>query len=57
MPLGERAVIDVDDDQELRLYVPEHLNNVVQPDRSYHPASRRRRRSVVASSSPPRLTA
>jgi superfamily II DNA or RNA helicase len=43
-PLGERAVIDVDDDEELPLYVPEYLNNVVQPDHGYHPANRRRRR-------------
>jgi hypothetical protein len=43
-PLGERAVIDVDDDEELPLYVPEYLNGVVQPDHGYHPANRRRRR-------------
>lgn len=43
-PLGERAVIDVDHDEELPLYVPKYLNNVVQPDHGYHPASRRRRR-------------
>lgn len=27
-PLGERAVIDVDRDEELRLYTPEFLDNV-----------------------------
>ncbi len=43
-PLGERAVIDVDHDEELPLYVPKYLNNVVQPDHGYHPANRRRRR-------------
>jgi hypothetical protein len=43
-PLGERAVIDVDDDEELPLYVPMHLNGVVQPDHGYRPANRRRRR-------------
>jgi hypothetical protein len=43
-PLGERAVIDVDDDEELPLYVPECLNNVVPPDHGYRPANRRRRR-------------
>jgi hypothetical protein len=37
-------VIDVDDDVELPLYVPEYLNNVVQPDHGYHPANRRPRR-------------
>jgi len=42
-PLGERAVIDVDDDEELPLYVPTYLNNVVQPDHGYHAAKRRRR--------------
>ncbi len=43
-PLGDRAVIDVDDDEELPLYVPKYLNSVVQPDHGYHPANRRRRR-------------
>jgi hypothetical protein len=43
-PLGDRAVIDVDDEEELPLYVPEYLNNVVQPDHGYHPANRRRPR-------------
>lgn len=41
-PLGERAVIDVDSDEELPLYTPKYLNNVVQPDHGYHPANRRR---------------
>ena len=42
-PLGERAVIDVDSDEELPLYIPGYLNNVPQPDHGYHPANRRRR--------------
>ena len=42
-PLGERAVIDVDSDDELSLYIPDYLNNVPQPDHGYHPANRRRR--------------
>ena len=46
-PLGERAVIDVDDDEELPLYVPKYLNNVVQPDHGYHLADRRRRRPLT----------
>ena len=46
-PLGERAVIDVDDDEELPLYVPEYLNSVVQPDHGYHTVNRRRRRPEV----------
>ncbi len=46
-PLGERAVIDVDDDEELPLYIPEYLNSIVQPDHGYHPAGRRRRRPDV----------
>ncbi len=43
-PLGDRAVIDLDTDEELPLFVPEYLNNVVQPDHGYHPAQRRLRR-------------
>jgi hypothetical protein len=46
-PLGDRAVIDVDDDRELPLYVPKYLNGVIQPDHGYHPADRRRLRSDV----------
>jgi hypothetical protein len=41
-PLGERAVIDVDSDDELPLYIPQYLDNVRQPDHGYHPANRRR---------------
>lgn len=41
-PLGERAVIDVDSDEELPLYIPEYLENVPRPDHGYHPANRRR---------------
>jgi hypothetical protein len=42
-PLGERAVIDVDSDEELPLFIPSHLDNVPQSDHGYHPANRRRR--------------
>jgi len=41
-PLGNRAVIDVDSDSELPLYVPRYLNNVLQPDYGYHAVNRRR---------------
>ena len=41
-PLGERAVIDVDTDEELPLYTPLYMNNVLQPDHGYRPANRRR---------------
>lgn len=41
-PLGERAVIDVDTDEELPLYTPLYMNNVRQPDHGYRPANRRR---------------
>ena len=30
-PLGDRAVIDVDSDDELPLYTPPYLNSVIQP--------------------------
>lgn len=40
-PLGERAVIDQDTDEELPLFIPEYLNNVPQPDHGYHPVRRR----------------
>jgi len=36
-PLRERAVIDVDSDDELPLYIPQYLDNVRQPDHGYHP--------------------
>jgi hypothetical protein len=42
-PLGTRAVIDVDSDEELPLFTPAYLNNVPQPDHGYSPANRRRR--------------
>jgi hypothetical protein len=42
-PLGDRAVIDVDSDDELPLYVPQYLDDVHQPDHGYHPANRRHR--------------
>jgi hypothetical protein len=41
-PRGERAVIDVDSDEELRLYTPAYLDNVPQRDHGYRPAGRRR---------------
>jgi hypothetical protein len=41
-PLGERAVIDVDSDEELPLYIPTYVDNVRRSDRAYHPANRRR---------------
>lgn len=47
-PLGERAVIDVDLDEELRLYTPESLDNVRQPDHGYRFAERRRRSGPAA---------
>jgi hypothetical protein len=40
-PLGDRAVIDVDSDEELDLYTPAYLDNVAQPDAGYRPANRR----------------
>jgi hypothetical protein len=42
-PLGDRAVIDVDSDEELPVYTPRYLNNVLQRDHGYRPAHRRRR--------------
>jgi hypothetical protein len=41
-PLGDRAVIDVDTDEELKLYKPYYLDNIPQPDHGYWPANRRR---------------
>jgi hypothetical protein len=40
-PLGRRAVIDADTDEELALYTPRYLNNVLQPGHGYRPAHRR----------------
>jgi hypothetical protein len=42
-PLGERAVIDVDSDEELPLYTPLYIDNVIQPDHGYRLVHRRRR--------------
>jgi hypothetical protein len=42
-PLGERAVIDVDNDEELRLYTPKYVGHEVQPDHGYRRVFRRRR--------------
>ena len=41
-PLGDRAVVDVDTDEELPLFIPSHLDNVPQPDHGYHDVNRRR---------------
>jgi hypothetical protein len=46
-PLGDRAVIDVDRDEELPLYTPAYLDNVPQSDHGYRPAGRRQRRKDV----------
>jgi hypothetical protein len=43
-PLGTRAVIDVDSDEELPLFLPKWVNNVPQADHGYRPANRRRGR-------------
>lgn len=40
-PLGNRAVIDADRDEELPLYTPQYLNNILQADHGYRPAGRR----------------
>jgi hypothetical protein len=40
-PLGKRAVIDVDSDEELHLFTPAYLNNVPQADHGYRPVNRR----------------
>jgi hypothetical protein len=40
-PLGQRAVIDVDSDEELPIYTPAFLDNVPQSDHGYRPANRR----------------
>lgn len=42
-PLDERAVIDVDTDDELPLYTPPYLDNAPQAHHGYRPARRRRR--------------
>lgn len=49
-PLGERAVIDVDSDEELPLYTPSYLNNIPQADAGYRPANRRGRRGAAGTS-------
>jgi hypothetical protein len=41
-PLGTRAVIDVDSDEELPLFTPAYRDDVPQPDHGYSPANRRR---------------
>jgi hypothetical protein len=46
-PLGDRAVIDVDTDEELKLFKLHYDNGVRQPDHGYHPANRRQRRRDV----------
>ncbi|MHB1569927.1 MAG: hypothetical protein ACYC0H_12040 [Solirubrobacteraceae bacterium] len=42
-PLGDRAVVDIDANEELPLFTPAYLDNVPQPDHGYRPAPRRRR--------------
>lgn len=46
-PLGRRAVIDVDFDEELSLFAPSWLDGVRQPDAGDCPANRRRERFVA----------
>ena len=46
-PLGHRAVIDVDSDEELPLFTPSWFNGVRQPDAGYRPANRRGERAVA----------
>jgi hypothetical protein len=46
-PLGQRAVIDVDSDEELPLFTPSWFDDVPQPDAGYRPANRRRARVVA----------
>ena len=46
-PLGHRAVIDVDSDEELPLFTPSWFNGVRQPDAGYRPANRRQARAVA----------
>lgn len=46
-PLGQRAVIDVDSDEELPLFTPSSLDGVRQSDAGYRPANRRRERVVA----------
>jgi hypothetical protein len=45
-PLGQRAVIDVDSDEELPLFTPSWFDGVRQPDAGYRPANRRRERGA-----------
>jgi hypothetical protein len=40
-PLGDRAVIDVDTDEELPYYTFSYEDNIRQPDHGYQPANRR----------------
>ena len=51
-PLGQRAVIDMDSDEELPLYTPKYLNNVVQPDHGYRLVGRRASRAITRASRP-----
>jgi hypothetical protein len=46
-PLGHRAVIDVDSDEELPLFTPDWFDGVRQPDAGYRPAKRRQARAVA----------
>ena len=42
-PLGERAVIDVDSDEELPLFIPAYRDGVPDPRHGYYPSNRCRR--------------
>ena len=46
-PLGHRAVIDVDSNEELPLFTPSWFNGVRQPNAGYRPANRRGERAVA----------
>jgi hypothetical protein len=46
-PLGQRAVIDVDSDEELPLFTPSRFDGDHEPDAGYRPANRRRTRGVA----------
>jgi hypothetical protein len=53
--LGDRAVIDADTDEELPLYTPLYLNNVIQADHGYRPVYRRGASSCRASMVDPEI--
>ncbi len=47
-PLGDRAVIDVDSDEELPLFIPAYRDGVPDPNHGYYPSNRRRRSTGAA---------